>query len=303
MTRLLAFASAEDYASEYKLSLLHRGVLGLAQLDFKSLIGQTPLHIIDEPDAQGRTALFWAALRGDSEVVSLLLAAGADSNSRSNDGARVVTAAIMSNNARCVQAILQSNCDILFQQKDGYTALHHACRYEHTVQTVQAILDHGAAINAKTALGHTPLMIATFNKRTAVATLLVDSKADLNAQSRKGECALHYATMVGDHHSVRYLLERRADHRIITKRKETILHFAARRNGDWDLMKVLQAFDLGGMDVGDKSWAEISQLLNLTRPAEGDFEWRKAFDVLVRKILRTRSSEERLEREDIDKAV
>ena len=213
-------------------------------------MGQTPLHIIDEPDAQGRTALFWAALRGDSRAVSLLLAAGADSNSKSVGGASVMTAALMSNDAQCVQEILRSSCDITLQQEDEYTALHHSCRYRHDVETVKAILDLGADINAQTALGHTPLMIAAFNKRTAVAKLLVDHQANYNLQSKKGECALHHAIMAGDHYIVRYLLEQQADRRLKTKDGETILDFAARRNGDRDMDQVLQSFDLGDIYVG-----------------------------------------------------
>ena len=256
LTSLLAFSSAGNYASECRLSLIHRGVLGLTQINLKSLIGQTPRHIIDERDAQGRTALFWAALRGDSRAVSLLLAARADSNIKSNSGTNVMTAAIMSNDAKCLQEILQSGCDIMFRQKDGYTALHHSCRYTRSVQTVEALLDLGADINARTVLGHTPLMIAAFNKRTAIAKLLIDHKADLNLQSKKGECALHYAIMAGDHAIMRYLLEQRADHRLKTKDGETIQHFTARRNGDRDLIRVLQSFNLEGTDVQEKNPSE-----------------------------------------------
>ena len=66
-------------------------------------------------------------------------------------------------------------------------------------------------------LGHAPLVIAAFNKRTADAKLLVKHKADLNLQSKKGECALHHAIMAGGHDIVRYLLAQRADHWLKTK--------------------------------------------------------------------------------------
>ena len=286
LTSLLALSSYENYVLEYKLSLLHKTVLGLTHIDLKLMLSQISPREVNERDAHGQTALFWAAARGDSEIVSLLLAAGADCGIETIYRSTALTAAIISNDGQCVGKILEQGCKTAYKQLDGSTPLHWCCRYEHDIETIRAFLNLGADINAQEALvGYTPLMIAAFNKRTKVAKFLIDRQVDPNIQAKNGECALHHASMSGDHQTVHYLLARGADPHIKTKAGETLLHYAARRRGDQELVAILESFDLKGIDV---EATNTSQKLTALQVAEtycaDDVEWFGRFKALIGKI-------------------
>ncbi len=285
LRRLLAFSSPEYYVSKFNLGLLHKSVLGLNHRGIKPLLEGISAEAIDEKDASGQTALYWAALRGDSQAVSLLLGAGADRHIKNNHGAGILTAAILSSNVQCVLEILENCCDINCRQADGYTPLHYSCRYNLGVRVVKALLRRGADRNAKTTLGHTPLMIATFNMRTAVAKFLIDCDVVIDIQGKDGGCALHHAIMAGDHHTVHYLLEHHANHQLKTTDGETLLHFLAQRNGDHEMIQILDLFDLEGINVDDVTRAKKLTALQVAEMHhECDTLWLELFTALVWKI-------------------
>lgn len=282
---LITISSSDNYVSEAKMGLLHKCVLGLARLELKHLIVSIPDHVIDERDAKGQTPLYWAARRGDVQAVSLLLSAGADKNSMTHCGANILTAAIMSTDRECIWKILQSDCDINYRQKDGYASLHHCCRYNVDTNIIKVLLDRGADKNAQTALGHTPLMIACFNRRTAAAKFLIDNQADVDPQGKNGGCALHFAVMSGDHHVAHHLLSRGAKHTLKTKNGETFLHFLAQRNGDCEMIRSLELFDLCNVDVeGVTRKDKLTALQIAEMHHECDADWLEMFRGLVMKI-------------------
>ena len=287
---LIARSSSENYVSKSKMGLLHRCVLGLTRLETKDLLESVPNHIIDEKDTVGRTPLYLAARRGDIQAVSLLLGAEADQNSKTNSGHSILTAAIMSGNTECIWKILHRGCDINDQSQDGYTPLHYCCRYDADISIIKALLDGGADRNAQTALGHTPLMIATFNKRTSIAKFLIDNHVKLNIQGKDGASALHFAVMSGDHPTIRHLLSKGVNHLLKTTKDETVLHILAQRNGDYQTLRNLEVlFDLGGMNVDDVTRGKRAALTALqiaeTSARNGcDDDWLKMFRNLIMKI-------------------
>lgn len=278
------------------MSLLHRCVLGLTRLELKDLLGSVPEHAIDERDAEGQTPLYWAARRGNLPAVSLLLRAGADQNSKNNSGRSILTAAIVSGNTECIWKILQSGCDINYRQKDGYTALHHCCRHDADISIIKAILDGGADVNAQTSLGHTPLMIATFNTRSTTAKYLIDRHAELNIQGKDGASALHFAVMAGDHQTVHHLLYKGANHLLKTTNDETVLHILAQRNGDCETIGTLESFDLGGLNVDEDVTKKkgLSALRIAEMNSECDVHWLGIFRGLIMKVrVRERGVDEK----------
>ena len=68
----------EDCMDTLELSRIHQAVLGLQHCDLKEELSGSRIHEIDALDSRDRSALSWAALKGDYDAVSLLIAAGAD---------------------------------------------------------------------------------------------------------------------------------------------------------------------------------------------------------------------------------
>lgn len=303
LENLIVLSSSENYVSQSKMGLLHRCVLGLTRLDIKDFLESFPNQAIDEKDADGQTPLYWAARRGDVQTVSLLLEAGADQNSKNNSGGSILTAAIKSGNTECIWKILRSGCDINHAQKDGYTPLHHCCRHNADLSIIRALLDRGANLTAQTSLGHTPLMIATFNKLTPIAQHLITTHlhhhlrpTELNIQGKDGASALHFAAMSGDHQTAQQLLHAGANHLLKTTNDETFLHVLAQRSGDCDSIRALEEFGLKGLSVGDitrKRGLTAMQIAEKEAKAEahsgggggeGEGEWLEMFRGLVGRV-------------------
>ena len=68
-------------------------------------------------------------------------------------------------------------------------------------EKVQALLEAGADVNAKTDDGSTALMMAAFGGQTETAQVLLDAGADVNAKNNDGQTALWWAARQGHTHT------------------------------------------------------------------------------------------------------
>jgi ankyrin repeat protein len=94
--------------------------------------------------------------------------------------------------------IIKETSDINEQDTLGWTALHHAARY-NTAEVTKLLLDANADVNAASPDGVTPIMLAMLNpaeRKDAknLIQLFIDYGADLNAKDNQGWTPLLYAT-------------------------------------------------------------------------------------------------------------
>lgn len=68
---------SDDHIESRGFSLLHKCVLEILQLNLEQILKASTAGI-DGPDADSRSSLIWAAIRGDGQDVGLLLKFGAD---------------------------------------------------------------------------------------------------------------------------------------------------------------------------------------------------------------------------------
>jgi len=136
---------------------------------------------VNTAQADGATAIQWAAYKNDLEMADLLIAAGANVKSANHEGATALSLASLNGNAAMIERLLQAGADANERWPNGETALMFAARNGST-DAIRTLLDHKADVNAKEKLrGTTALMWAVEQGHAAAAKLLVERGADLAA--------------------------------------------------------------------------------------------------------------------------
>ncbi|POM77349.1 Hypothetical protein PHPALM_5276, partial [Phytophthora palmivora] len=81
--------------------------------------------------SDGKTALHYAACKGKTEVVSLLLQHGADVAASDNDGLTVLHDAVTSGNTKVVSLLLDKGANVHVLSKEGHNTLGHMILVKH----------------------------------------------------------------------------------------------------------------------------------------------------------------------------
>jgi ankyrin repeat protein len=135
---------------------------------------------VNAPQADGMTALHWAAYLDDSETAKLLVEAKANVSVTNHYGVTPLSLACQNGNTAIVELLLQHGADANTSLRGGETALMTAARTGKP-GAVKALLAHGADVNAKERRGQTALMWAAADGNTEVVELLVKAGADIHA--------------------------------------------------------------------------------------------------------------------------
>ncbi len=132
-------------------------------------------------DAEGLTALQWAAKGGQPDVARHLLAAKArvDSPGREKTRSPPLFLATMEGHRETVAALLAGGADPNAANRRGATALI-AAAYEGQLPLAQLLLNHQADPNIANRTGHTPLIYAAVRAHQDVVRLLLEHGARPN---------------------------------------------------------------------------------------------------------------------------
>ncbi|HEX7082274.1 MAG TPA: ankyrin repeat domain-containing protein [Gammaproteobacteria bacterium] len=138
---------------------------------------------VNAPQADGATALHWAAYYGDADLARLLLEAGADPSAANRNGSTPLWLAAERGDAAMIAILLDGGADANEELPLGRRPLMLAAR-SGSVDAVRVLLEHGADPNAsETARGTTALMQAADQGHADVIAVLVEHGADVAAKS------------------------------------------------------------------------------------------------------------------------
>lgn len=165
---------------------------------------------IQQAQADGMTALHWAAFHGEVELVKQLLAAGATVSATNRYGIQPLSLACQNGSAGAVDLLLKSGADPNSALPGGETALMTASRTGRT-GPVKALLKRGAIVDAKERRGQSALMWAAAEGHTEVVELLIRAGADVKATLDSGFTPFFFAAREGRRETVRALLRAGVD--------------------------------------------------------------------------------------------
>jgi ankyrin repeat protein len=166
---------------------------------------------VNAPQADGMTALHWAAHNDDLETANLLLTAGANVKAETRYGVAPLSLACQNGNTSFVELLLKAGADPNTTLRGGETALMTAARTGKP-GVVKALLARGADANAKERRGQTAIMWAAADGHAQVVELLIEAGSDFRTPlSDSGFTPLFFATREGRIEVVRALLKAGAD--------------------------------------------------------------------------------------------
>jgi ankyrin repeat protein len=165
---------------------------------------------VNASQADGMTALHWAAYHDDGPLTTQLLKAGAHADAANRYGVTPLAVACTNGNAEIVALLLEAGADANTALHGGETVLMTAARTGKP-GSVKALLSRGALVNARDRKGQTALMWAAAEGHAEVVSLLLATKADFKSALPSGFTPLLFAAREGRLDVVRVLLKAGAD--------------------------------------------------------------------------------------------
>jgi len=222
------------------------------------LSGDEQRHLLRAVDQHGCTGLLLFAKKGDSEMVDVLLGAGAIVHDADTSGVTALHFAAGRGSAAMVKSLLSFAADVEAKDQQNETPLMWA--RGRTVTTL--LMEARADVNATDISGHTALMLASRKGDEETIDVLAElPQLDLDICNTQGQSA-HALALAAGHRDAADLLVRlgaKADvkpaSRII-RREEAFLESA--RRGD---ATACQAFLQEGVDIDAEVGGETALLL------------------------------------------
>lgn len=166
---------------------------------------------VNAPQADGMTALHWAARHDDMDTANALLAARANPRAENRYGVTPLALACINGSAPMVRLLLEAGADANAPLRGGETPLMTAAR-TGKIEAVKALLAHGADASAKIPQsGQTAMMWAAAEGHADVVDALLAAGADFRTPLASGFTPLLFAVRGGYTEIVRALLRAGVD--------------------------------------------------------------------------------------------
>ena len=138
---------------------------------------------VDTAQADGATALHWAAYWNERDTLERLIGAGSRVNAENDYGATPLWVACANRHAGIVERLLEAGANANMGLRSGETLLMR-CVHTGDAAAVRALLAHGADVHAREpSRGQTALMWAVANRHPDITRVLLEHDAAVDART------------------------------------------------------------------------------------------------------------------------
>ena len=138
---------------------------------------------VDSAQADGATALHWAAYWSDRDTLDLLIEAGSNVNAQNDYGATPLWAACANRHGGIVERLLEAGANPNLRLRSGETLLMR-CAHTGDPAAVRALVSHGAEIDAiEPEKGQTVLMRAVARRHPDIVHVLLEAGAAVDSRT------------------------------------------------------------------------------------------------------------------------
>ncbi|NOR63205.1 MAG: hypothetical protein GQ535_12025 [Rhodobacteraceae bacterium] len=210
------------------------------------------LENLDAHDGYGTTPLHFAAIVGYTDIISTLIASGANPDVLDQYDKTPLMNALNSETPATVQAFIDAGVSLDFGSPLGYVLKSCACM--NSTELVQMLLDGGADIAAPDMYGDHPVFLAAGWSGPAELSAILAARTEwqrahpaqfLDVQNWRSHTALTIAARWGNTENVRILLTSGADLHLQDTFGNSALHLAAR----WGRPELVQLLIEAGLDA------------------------------------------------------
>uniref|UniRef100_A0A8D2MRZ8 [histone H3]-lysine(9) N-methyltransferase n=1 Tax=Zonotrichia albicollis TaxID=44394 RepID=A0A8D2MRZ8_ZONAL len=177
-----------------------------------------------------RTPLHAAAESGHVDICHMLIQAGANIDTCSEDQRTPLMEAAENNHLETVKYLIKAGALVDPKDAEGSTCLHLAAKKGH-YDVVQYLLSNGNMdVNCQDDGGWTPMIWATEYKHIELVKLLLAKGSDINIRDNEENICLHWAAFSGCVDIAEILLAAKCDLHAVNIHGDSPLHIAAREN-------------------------------------------------------------------------
>jgi ankyrin repeat protein len=197
-----------------------------------------------------------------------MLDEGADVNVKTKDGVTALIAAVTQDSSDIVELLLKAGANLDERDREGRTASHRATRSgdgKTRLENIELLLYAGADPNAQDSEGDTPVLLELSRSDAELEPLkaLLEGGAELTLANNNGQLPIHKAAARAsgdDGNTVALLLERGVTAQVVDKNGLTPLHYAVVATNVGAVKKLLDAG--ADINVRDKQGYTALDLLN-----------------------------------------
>ncbi|EME84130.1 uncharacterized protein MYCFIDRAFT_111915, partial [Pseudocercospora fijiensis CIRAD86] len=183
---------------------------------------------IDVRDSTGYTPLAWAAARGDSLSLQILLDHGASITLANNLTQQPIHLAAQTGNVTTIRTLVEAGANINAAMSETKTTpLHYAAETQDDMNHVLGLVDLGACVDGRDFCGWTPLHWACWRGYLDSLKGLLKAGADARTKTTDGNAAVMLAVTNNSFTCIPALIEAGADCTVVKPNGWSVLHYAA----------------------------------------------------------------------------